>query len=266
MIQGIPAESFLLERRCIVLSNVDSRIAPTDPKAEGVQKTTVEVAYHGKHQGDAVALSHDGYMLTTPEAIDSKEKLVVLTNSLVLGTDHALPEIKPVFSSKSGELKFAVVHLDREIKTVSEWSDRPPSVGELVFVRNNSLNKMAAGHITQVKRIATNDGYEHCEIQHDAPLRQEDLSSPLFSAEGKLIGINSNITLYFGVGGSTHWGDRKCVAIRPDPNYVTKLIAEHRAKMLAQKPLGSVSPVAVQPAAHIPTPTSATSIPLNLSR
>ena len=79
------------------------------------------------------------------------------------------------------------------------------------------------------RKVDAKDGYEHYRIRHDAPFRPGDSGGPLFTTDGKLVGINyaarfSPFTLKYLAGES----------IRPDPRFIAKLIEEHREKSRKQ--------------------------------
>ncbi len=174
----------------------------------------------------AVAIDPRGYFLTAAHCLNEPSTYLIYFDGK--SARIAVPRVvAKVFDSKQ-HLDFAVIHVDSTLPYVFEWSDAKELLaGQAALAVGSSAlyaDSAAHGFCTQIcmggQISSTNTGRDGTVvIYNNLPLRPGDSGGPLVTPDGKLVGLNTGVTVP-SIGTSTS------IAVRPDAAWVARVIEE----------------------------------------
>jgi serine protease Do len=145
-------------------------------------------------QGSGFIISSDGVILTNAHVVHNAETVTVKL------TDHREYTAKVLGSDSRTDI--AVIKIDaKNLPTVPLGSARDVKVGQWVLAIGSPFgfdNTVSAGVVSAKGRSLPGDGFVPF-IQTDAAVNPGNSGGPLFDAQGKVVGITSQI--YSGTGG-----------------------------------------------------------------
>ena len=218
--------------------------------SQATKRNSVEwtVSMQGKAGSiaSAVPLTRDGYFLTAAHCVEKGPMTIVIATR-----DRKMTK-KPVRVVWKGESDsrgpdLAVIHADLE----PLFPFRPADVGalgagdEVAITGWSGLSDgtpnggTAAGRVISVSGLKRDrDGAAWRIIRHDVPLNSGDSGGPLFTPEGRCLGINARVEVgpagllgtRFGWAGTADKPLRGYTgeAVAPEPEWLRSVIAEDR--------------------------------------
>lgn len=156
----------------------------------GLPRTPQEDAPAVRGLGSGVIVSNEGYVLTNHHVIDGAEEITVEL------TDHRTYPARVIGSDPPSDL--AVLKVDQNnLPVLTMGNSDQARVGDVVLAIGNPLGleqTVTAGIISAKGRsTGLSDGSFEDFLQTDAPINRGNSGGALVSANGELIGINSQI-------------------------------------------------------------------------
>lgn len=192
-------------------------------------------------QGLAVALTHDGYLLTAAHVLESKNFVIGRFNGRL-----GLKTARVVFKADSKpHADVALIKVGAELQRYVTFGPKP-KVGEQVFAVVCNHRKRphihfafsaAAGKVLNVRRGPAGSSVDL--VYTDTPLWEGDSGGPLLTSTGQLIGIlHGCVFHWYGI----YLNVRKVcffpkISFFPHEKYIQHIIAEDRASHKAPNAL-----------------------------
>jgi S1-C subfamily serine protease len=171
------------------------------------------------HISEAVSIDPRGYFLTAAHSLEATELHLFYFDGTRARV--ASPRVVAARRDKTRD-DFAVLHVDGTSPCVFEWADDDALSGaEVATAVGGGPDKASSQGLVVSKpqclagRIISTapSGALATRIFHDLPLRPGDSGGPLATVKGKLIGINTGVSV-------TWLGEAVSLAIRPDRHWV----------------------------------------------
>ncbi len=242
-IAGQPAEFYLQSRTAVILSGAYALAARSDGQ-------TLTVFFRPTAAGDyghAAAIEADGYFITAAHCVSDT------INYLIYFDGHsariAVPRVVARQFDPEKALDFAILQVDARLPAVFAWARpgefRPGatafSVGctapyDLGLQQRAYEATCLAGHLGRLAAMSTGARV----IVSDLPIRKGDSGSPLVTAGGRLLGVNSRV-------GLDREQARIQISVRPDPAWVARTIWEDQLRRGSGPPAVAEPPLPPNP-------------------
>ena len=240
-IEGLPVLAYSLQRTAMVLPpgvHLDQRAVRRGNDVRVEMKFTG--GKNGLYAASAAALTGDGYFLTAAHCLEQGAcTMVALTRE---GTLKVVPA-RVVWSGRQerGRPDIGLVHAAvSPAGTMSLSPSATEARGTRIFTSGFGARGPggSGGRVVFAGELQVRDtGARWREVFHDAPLAPGDSGGPLMDAQGRLLGVNTQIRgkwerLEKAVALTNYTG----VAVCPDAAWIQSLIARDRAARGARQP------------------------------
>jgi S1-C subfamily serine protease len=218
-IDGKPLADFLQQRSAVVVAGAQPQLLAT--RGDEVDLSLKPVSREGFDIGSATAVATDGYFLTAGHCVVRQPIFLMHASSAGPSILRARIVWRPPVNSSCD---VAVLKVDYATPDIFTFAD-PALLQSGLDVVTSGANGLAGGTLTASSLSlvpATAKTPTVLAVFHNAPLAEGDSGGPLATLDGKLVGVEVLARAVF-------WGVTQGVALRPDPAWLQKTIADDRA-------------------------------------
>jgi S1-C subfamily serine protease len=224
VVDDLPIQEFVALRTAHLISIDSEKTTTTETDGhERIAKVRILGAC------TAVAIAHDGYLLTAAHCADKPLIVALPANSdgrRILTTARVVYQGKP----HTLDQDIALIKVDQMLTSTFDFAPESairPDAQVLIaghdVIRSRIDFSFAGGQLRRVRPIVSRELPIEILV-HTTPLKPGDSGGPLLTPSGQLLGINIAAATLRG-----HPQSRDGISLRPDPGWIQSLIQADRA-------------------------------------